>query len=216
MDYGSSVSDVGTDQRSEPHCAYHALSKVIVQNVFQYFTPSTIDTDTFRANNCTRFVDFDIFKTRMSELTRDQCSPGGYDRILQFLYIFYLIYERNNGKGINRDSHAVVLEQLWSQTIPKFFETSVHRPHLEEMIRKVNHAYSSSYNLSYIRIELRRIEHINRIKDDVVRRKCFDSILDSIKISKAKKIFHRSIIINKKGLMITISSKRFSKRSRKR
>jgi hypothetical protein len=181
MDYGSSVSDVDTDQRSEPHCAYHALSKVIIQNVFQYFTPSPIDKGAFRANNCTRFVDFDIFKTRMSELTRDQCSPGGYDRILQFLYIYYLIYDLNNGKAITRDSDAEVIDKIWAQTIPKFFETSVHRPHLEEMIRKVNHAYLAS-NLAYSQIKLIRFEHIKQIKDVDVRRTCFDIILDSIKM----------------------------------
>lgn len=152
MDYGSSVSDVYTDQRSEPHCGYHALAKVIVQNVFQYLTPSPIDKDAFRANNCTRFVDFDIFNADMSELS-DRCSPGGYDRILQFLYVYHLIFDHSNGKPIVHTSHEVVLDQIWAQTIPKFFETSVHRPHLEEMIRKVNDAYKAR-NLSYVQIDL--------------------------------------------------------------
>jgi hypothetical protein len=171
----SSVSDIFTDQRNEDSCSYHAAAKVLLQNVWQYFMPVKVDTAKFIENNCARFVDFDIYDTNMEDLTEEMCGTGGYEKILQFLYIYYLIEDHvTRGKDAPATIGAEILPFIFAQKIPNKFEASVHRPYLVDMLTKLNTAYTES-KLKYVEI------YIDGIVTSVRTKKTNQLLLDIIK-----------------------------------
>ena len=141
----SELSETSTDQRRTPNCGYHARAKVIVQNVFQFLTPSKVDSSRFNANNCNRYVDYDNYKNNVKGLTAEQCSTGGYDRILQFLYIYYLIDE---GIATKADLFGNISDIISVEKIPAFFNSAPQRDYLIEMIKKVCRAKDAA-NIEY-------------------------------------------------------------------
>jgi hypothetical protein len=150
----SDLSETITNQRQERSCGYHASSKVIVQNVFQFFIPKKIDVGTYQASDCNRFVDFDIYKTGIETLTAELCSPGGYDRILQFLYVYHLIYDRLSNKetgfvASNANMTRDILPDIWAGKIPAYFDDKGrHRDHVVEMVKEVNR-HRTCFDVTY-------------------------------------------------------------------
>lgn len=142
-----------TNQRNENSCAYHASAKVLLQNVWQYLVPVRVDRAKFVENNCTRFVDFDVYDANMEGLTEEECGSGGYDKILQFLYLYYLIEDHvSRSSAAHRTVGVEVLPLIFAQQIPQKFRRSTHLPHLADhlprlvaMLRQLGAAYEASH-----------------------------------------------------------------------
>ena len=81
----------------------------------------------------------------MEDLTEAECGSGGYEKIIQFLYVYYLIEDRvGRGNPTRFDIWEDIVSSIFAQKIPKKFEKSVHRPYLEGMLQKLNAAYTES------------------------------------------------------------------------
>ena len=159
MSSSYSLSETFTDQRKQVTCSLHVSGKIFAQNMFQFFNPTPIDKDVYVEGRCNRFVDIGELQLDVSDLSRELCSPGGYDRILQFLYVYYLIQDR---VGVNKtSSYAInpfILQDILEVKIPTFFTESPHRPSLVEMINKFNDSYRQS-NTTYIARTFLRVHH---------------------------------------------------------
>jgi len=142
----SDLSDTTTNQRNDPTCAYHVAAKLVVQNIFHYLTPSEeVDVKTFEQNQCNQFLDGAVYgdDQLMQKLTPATCSPGGYDKILQFLYVYYLIREESNEPVAVAKNMFVSLNQvlsaIWKKNIPKFFDTlPEQKRRVHEMLHEVS------------------------------------------------------------------------------
>ena len=138
------LSETSTNQRQTPLCAVHSMAKLIVQNVFHYLLPTQVDVETYVRNQCNRYVDYDVFSLQeMPTFSPDECSPGGYDKILQFLCVFYLLVEHfGYVDGIAANEMTPVLHNtLFEGQIPKFFDhpnLQTHRSRLVEMVDAMN------------------------------------------------------------------------------
>jgi len=186
-----------TNQRDEDSCSHHATAKVILQNVWQYFMPVKIDRAKFIQNNCTRFVDFDIYDTSMEELTEAECGSGGYEKIIQFLYVYYLIEEHvTRGKSSDARVAGRILPIIFSKRIPRKFDNTKHFPYLHGLLNKLNTAYTDS-KLEYVEIFIYRIPH-GKIKETVPNHQ---AITDRVK-KMHKLLFDIIKILVEKGLYI--------------
>ena len=151
----SELSETITHQRQTLTCSYHAIAKVIVQNVFQSISPKEVDAALYTKNQCNKYLDDEVFKSSIAKLTPEECSPGGYERILQFLYVYYLISETHKicegekyvhkgkeypvgtEKPVNSREIKRALSQMWENKIPRYFESLPHS-RLVEMVDEVN------------------------------------------------------------------------------
>jgi hypothetical protein len=157
----SELSETFTNQRQEGTCAYHALAKIVVQNVFQFFIPSEVDTAKYKRNNCNRYVDFDIFNSSIASLSPSICSAGGYERILQFLYVYHLVYDLLNPRGGRAIGYAVatfgvieyttvtkqIIDAIFVQKIPTYFNNphyAEHKNYLLNMLWRLDYVYGVS------------------------------------------------------------------------
>ena len=95
----SELSETITHQRETHTCTYHALSKLIVQNVFQYFIAKKVNGAKYTRNQCNDYLDNYAFKHGV-EPTAELCSEGGYERILQFLHVYHIISEGNRCRRV--------------------------------------------------------------------------------------------------------------------
>ena len=149
----SELSETYSKQRSEGSCLYHVFSKLLVQAMFQYFVPSSeVNVALYKTNQCNNFLDFDIFSTNdISRLSSDECSQGGYDRILQFLFVYYTVYRpdiiphasdplnlRTTRFLLDRALPIIVIN-IRENRIPDYF-TGVHRDHVTEMGHRLDQA----------------------------------------------------------------------------
>jgi hypothetical protein len=89
------MSKTHTDQGDEGVCGRHAFSRVIIKNFFELILPLVYTSD-YTKNSCN-----DILKTKvvqselliLRKLTPENCSPGGYLKILLFLHLFFLFQQ---------------------------------------------------------------------------------------------------------------------------
>jgi hypothetical protein len=146
----SELSETYTIQRSEGACLFHVFSKLMVQAMFQYFTPSSnVNVALYKSNRCNDFLDFDIFSTKdISRLSSDECSQGGYDRILQFLYVYYSVYlpekiqapdplSLRTTRFLLDRALPIIFINIREHRIPDFF-TGVQRDHVARMIHTLD------------------------------------------------------------------------------
>jgi hypothetical protein len=191
----SDLSEIITDQRNEQSCGYHAAAKVVVQNVFQFFIPRKIVASTYKGGNCNQFVDFDIYDKGISDLSIELCSLGGYERILQFLYVYHLIYDRVSKKGEPlkpTGSRMVydILSDIWAENIPQYFDDKKeHRDYLVEMVKRVN-KQKIVHDLKYIHL---LIEFPKTFLE-----------LSSVDKARCKLVFDMIKTVNNKGLFMYV------------
>ena len=134
----SELSETFTNQGDKGTCMYHTIAKLVVQNIFQVLMPSRVNKSRYQENRCNQFVDDDNFSKDVNKLTPEMCSSGGYDRILQFLYVFHLIEDRLSGKAASTAVIRDILKDLWSEKMPRYFKKSPHLEYVREMVTRVN------------------------------------------------------------------------------
>ena len=179
----SSLSETFTHQRNERTCSAHVTAKLFVQNFFQFFNPTPVGNELYVENECNQYVDFDVFDKDISDLSRDRCSPGGYDRILQFLYVYHLIEDRvGKGNPSIFNIQESVFQDIFAEKIPTFFKSSPHLPHLVQMVKRVNSAYTESKMVYVTRF-------FNEFDTYLKNERISDLVLDMIKLMIAKRLY---------------------------
>jgi len=83
------ISFSQTDQGSEGTCGRHAFPKVMIKNVFELLYDVSNTSDKYNLNNCNQYLKTHI-KPEFESLTIENCSQGGYYKILFFIYLFNL------------------------------------------------------------------------------------------------------------------------------
>jgi hypothetical protein len=83
-----SYSQSSTDQDTEGVCGYHAFSKVILKNVLEWLYPLHV-SKRYTKENCNKYLTTTTTQQTLGYLTPQECSMGGYLKILLFLHLFY-------------------------------------------------------------------------------------------------------------------------------
>lgn len=149
-------SDIYTNQGEDHTCAYHATAKIFMQNLFQFFSPSVVDRVRFNDQECTHFFHQNVYRRPLqdpNDLIR-QCSAGGYDKILQFYYVYSVINEFAKGGTTSlQNVWAHVVNKIVSLYIPDIFKTfhPDNLAHLTAMLKRtVGSMKESNLHMNYL------------------------------------------------------------------
>jgi hypothetical protein len=186
----SELSETITHQRQTHTCSYHAISKVIVQNVFQQLIARKVNSAVYTRNQCNRYLDNEVFKHGV-EPSPEECSAGGYERILQFLYVYNIISENNKCK-LKKKSHEEepvgfeeiekTLSQIQENKMPHYFDKLPQAAQkMVEMLGQVN-----------VTIDLMGIRYIHKkyvLHQSRMSKEQFTTIFENVKKSIRKGLY---------------------------
>jgi uncharacterized protein YdeI (YjbR/CyaY-like superfamily) len=154
------ISITKSNQTSAPTCSYHSMSRLFLQNRFIFVKPLQVD-DIYDKNDCNRFlIPVEVEKTGLDTLDDVRCSPGGYDKILLFLYIYFLLKETDSckqsiGELIPRQVAALKMPDFLKST--KYEHGAKHKHRLLSLLTEIKHLSSGlkwkEYSFSFNTIE---------------------------------------------------------------
>jgi hypothetical protein len=148
------VSETKSNQTSAPTCSYHSMSRLFLQNRFIFVKPLQVD-DIYDKNDCNRFlIPVEVEKTGLDTLDDMRCSSGGYDKILLFLYIYFLLKETDSCK---QSIGELIPRQVDAIEIPVFLKSTKHEHRLLSLLTEIKHLSSGlkwkEYNFLFNSIE---------------------------------------------------------------
>jgi hypothetical protein len=125
----SRQTSMSTNQGAEKTCVPHALSKIILKNVYRFVYPIDVPhEDIPKFKSC-----FDVLKTDVLQqdynklISEKKCGRAGYEKILLFLYLYSQVHTYSPGRCTRSDhkftsfNHAI-LSTIKMKPIPDFFQ----------------------------------------------------------------------------------------------
>lgn len=179
-----SASPFHTNQGSEGSCTAHAISHLIVRNVFGTLFPLKMtkkDEEMYRAHSCNEYV-----KTHklLDILATIDCSVTGYYKILLFLYVYFTVYENFVLKGDTNFFYRIISFVLNFEYMPKIFDQTAHFPLLSQLLKTIKERMVK-YKVKYDTVDINSI-------DQIVIRKIVDGgfyvIMDLIEVNPNKRL----------------------------
>jgi predicted DNA binding CopG/RHH family protein len=141
-----SISPTKTKQ-TDDSCGAHALSRLILKNVFEVFYPLNMtkkEEELYEIYQCNQYL---ITGQSIEHLTLN-CGINGYYKILLFLYVYYLTVEKYGCEfDMNEDGMDIIDIVLTQKVRPTFFkksENSYQWPLLEELLRNIKEKIKKS------------------------------------------------------------------------
>ena len=81
-----------TNQNPQGVCGRHVFPRVIIKNIFELLYPLPVNKN-YNVNNCNKYLATGKTIADLNKLSIEECSQGGYIKILLFLHLFYLYQE---------------------------------------------------------------------------------------------------------------------------
>ena len=119
------------NQESEGTCSYHANTRLILHNRFTFLLPR-LDVDASQCNLFLQTETVEKYEAFLSLISKDRCSPIGYEKIILFLYVYFL-YKTKFTCGANIDDVDVELNNM---QIPKIM--GGHSPQITSLLTEMN------------------------------------------------------------------------------
>lgn len=85
-------SSTFTNQNPQGVCGRHVFPRVIIKNIFELLYPLPVNKN-YNVNNCNKYLATGKTIADLNNLSKEECSQGGYIKILLFLHLFYLYQE---------------------------------------------------------------------------------------------------------------------------
>jgi hypothetical protein len=169
------MSETHSDQGPDGVCGRHAFSRVIVKNFFELILPLQY-TGQYNEKGCNEFLSTTYLMNEyptasLRELTPQNCSGGGYLKILLFLHCFFL-FQKHISTVKGRDEgwlECVQVSKLYQYMyktieIPKI--THDQRHDLKDALQTVQ-TVQRKYNISLVTFHFKHITiaNIKKITD---------------------------------------------------
>jgi len=144
------LSALYSNQRDEPTCAYHVFCKIVLKNRIELFHSLPINLEIYNTNKCNRYLDT---TKQLESLTREECTPNGYLKIILFHY-FYSLYDIYlNGTRTSKQPFSfydidAIHPELNHRFIP---ERILHKKEIIDALGIVNHV-TKGLRISYHKI----------------------------------------------------------------
>lgn len=129
------ITEGNSNQGRDTTCSFHANSKIILHNMFLFLVPKTTDRTLYDKNNCNAFLNTDTITTDPTLLDNlsEDCSSDGYDKILLFLYLYFL-YRQETECGCEI---YTINKQIEDRVIPAMLEGK-HLPRLHALLDEIH------------------------------------------------------------------------------
>ena len=163
------VSVSNSNQENEDTCNFHAHSKIILQNRFLFIRPVIVDEKVYDEHNCNGMLSTEniiIHPELLNGLTEDMCSRGGYEKILLFLYTYFLYIELTE---CGDDLNGPVLEAIDTVQLPNQFKSSVHKERLQSILNDIHRDTIYTWKTFVINIQDTSNDILFELIDQVTR-----------------------------------------------
>jgi hypothetical protein len=136
------LSESISDQGQFGTCTCHSNAKILLHNRFLFVMPISVNKDIYNDKQCNQFLNTGIDETtikNLNSLTPEMCSSGGYDKILLFLYLFFLFSEKlkDTSKICKRNINDINYD-LADLIVPDVLSHNIHLPRLEQLLIQIN------------------------------------------------------------------------------
>lgn len=141
----SPTSEMNTNQSEGLTCSYHTNSKIILHNVFLFLLPKMVNRPLYMRNNCNKFLNTTTIADKIStlnSLSPEKCSPGGYNKILLFLYLYFLyeqVYSACDPISPGTETFTSNIESAFNDMmLPPIFNENKHLETLFLLLTEIN------------------------------------------------------------------------------